>query len=238
MSKIRIAPRFILVGLLFALTGCTSFMQDHTPDEWLSLSVAGLASTDRYAFSGQTTVSTAEGWTFTPLNFNGKVVDHEQLAAKADDGSTLEWSPVELLQQIKKNDKQVSFSPISSGSTDTNSVILQINMNDATSSEIWKTRLTEEMNQLADNAPLSEGSLKQEWMKEWNQSRQELSDMLKKLKVTTQYELVIDRKTLVPRKLNEQSVFVYTKGNQQREEKRITNMSFDSFDGRASNTVQ
>lgn len=233
--RLTAACFFMLSGLLLALTGCTNLMTNHTPDEWLSLSVAGLASTDQYAFSGQTTVSTAEGWTFVPLKFNGKVVDHEQLAAKTDDGHTLEWSPVELLRQIKKDDKRVSFSPTSNGS---DSVILQINMNDTTASEMWKTRLTEEVNHLADNAPLMDGSYKQAWIKELDQSRRELSDMLKKLKVTTQYELVIDRKTLVPRKLNEQSVFTYTKGNQHREEKRITNVTFDSYNGAASNAVQ
>lgn len=233
MGNTRICICAALLVISTSLSGCSGM--NRTPEEWLSLSIAGLAGTDRYAFSGQTTVSTPDGWTAAPLTFKGEIVDHDQLTAQTEQGKQLEWSPVELLEQLKKADKEVTMSK---EAVDPATVKLQVHVADKSASELWKRQLTEELDSLSDNAPLEDSAYKKEWTKELNESRQALSTMLQTLKVQSQYEVVIDRKNLVPLQLNEHTTLMYDKDNVHKEEKRMTNVIFDSFDGTSSNTVK
>lgn len=221
----------LLAALWLTSAGCSN--ASHPPEEWLNLSIAGLAGTDQYAFSGQTTIYTAEGFASAPRTFQGHIEEHTKLHAKDDDGEKLEWSPIELLEKVKNADKKVSFNEAAS-TADT--VALHIVLNDEDANKLWKEQLQEEMNALAAKAPLEEGAYKKAWMKELAQSRKQLDRMLKSLQVQAQYDVLIDRDSLVPLKLAEHTVFHYSLSGQDKQEKRDTNVTFNSFDG--TGTVQ
>ncbi|MCM3626345.1 hypothetical protein M3194_03040 [Paenibacillus glycanilyticus] len=221
----------LLAVLPLTLAGCSN--ASHPPEEWLNLSIAGLAGTDQYAFSGQTTIYTAEGFATAPRTFKGHIEEHTRLHAQGDDGEELEWSPIELLQKVKNANKKVSFNEAAS-SADT--VALHVVLNDKDANKLWKEQLQQEMNKLAAKAPLEEGAYKTAWMKEFNDSRKQMDNMLKSLQVQSQYDVLIDRGSLVPLKLKEHTIFHYSLSGQDKQEKRDTNVSFDSFDG--TGTVQ
>lgn len=220
-----------LAALLLALAGCSN--ASRPPEEWLNLSIAGLAGTDQYAFSGQTTVSTAEGWSYAPLTFEGHIEEHTKLHAKNEDGEELQWSPIELLEKVKNADKQVSIDHAKS-TADT--VALHVQLNDQEANKLWKEQLQEEMNKLASNAPLEDGAYKNAWTKELNDSRKTMDKMLKNLQAKSQYDVLIDRNSLIPLKLTEHTTFQYSLSGVDKQEKRDTSVTFDSFDGRG--TVQ
>ncbi|GLX68369.1 hypothetical protein MU1_27140 [Paenibacillus glycanilyticus] len=190
------------------------------------MSIAGLAGTDQYAFSGQTTIYSAEGWAYAPRTFQGRIEEHTNLHAKGDDGKDLAWSPIELLNKVKSADKKVSFNKAAT-TADTVALLVQLNEEDA--NKLWKEQLQQEMNVLAAKAPLEDGAYKKAWTKEYNQSREQMEQMLKSLQVQSQYEVLIDRSSLVPLKLAEHTSFKYSLSGQKKQEKRDTSVTFGSF---------
>jgi hypothetical protein len=229
MKHTLITMLFAAVSL--ALAGCSN--ASRPPEEWLNLSIAGLAGTDQYAFSGQTTIYTAEGLANAPRTFQGHIEEHTKLHAQTENGEDLAWSPIELLEKVKHADKKVSFNEAASTAE---TVALHIQLNDKDANELWKQQLQEEMNALEAKAPLEDGAYKDAWMKEFNQSRKQMDNMLKTLQVQSQYDVLIDRDNLVPLKLAEHTVFHYALSGKSKQEKRDTNVSFNSFDG--TGTVQ
>ncbi|SFD61624.1 hypothetical protein SAMN05216378_0666 [Paenibacillus catalpae] len=221
----------LIAALPLTLAACSN--ASRPPEEWLNLSIAGLAGTDQYAFSGQTTIYTAEGFANAPRTFQGHIEEHTKLHAQNEDGEELSWSPIELLEKLKKADKKVSFNEAASTA---DLVALHVELNDKDANKLWKDQLQEEMNALESKAPLQEGAYKDAWMKEFNQSRKQMDNMLKSLQVKSQYDVLIDRGSLVPLKLAEHTIFHYSLSGKDKQEKRDTNVSFNSFDG--TGTVQ
>lgn len=216
----------LLAALALSLTGCSA--SGRQPEEWLNMSIAGLAGKDQYAFSGQTTIISAEGWAYAPRTFQGHIEEHTKLHAQNDDGEDLAWSPIEILNKVKNADKNVSFID---AATTADQVALHIELHDQDANKLWKDQLQEEMNALAAKEPLEEGAYKQAWLKEFNASRKQMDKMLKTLQVKAQYDVLIDRNSLVPTKLDEHSVFHYSLSGQDKQEKRDTSVTFTPFNG-------
>ncbi|WP_435163615.1 hypothetical protein [Paenibacillus glycanilyticus] len=223
----------LLAAFVLALTGCST--SSRPPEEWLNMSIAGLAGKDQYAFSGQTTIYSAEGWAYAPRTFQGHIEEHTKLHAQGDDGEDLEWSPIEVLNKVKNAHKKVDFVD---AATTANQVALHIELNDQDANKLWKEQLQDEMNALAAKEPLEEGQYKQAWLKEFNESRKQMDKMLKSLQVKAQYTVLIDRNSLVPTKLEEHSVLHYSLSGQDKQEKRDTSVTFSPFNGTGTGTVQ
>ncbi|MFF2093567.1 hypothetical protein [Paenibacillus sp. NPDC058174] len=231
------AIRASLIALvMLLLAGCAGLRGERSPEEWLSLSIAGLAATDNFAYKGQTTVSTAEGWSHEPRSFQGQVVGHETIKAKTDDGVT--WNPVDLLKEIQADHKHIEImqnaantsSPKGTGKT----VRLRVQADEAAASEKWKRKLTGELDKLESGAPIEQNEYRKAYLNELNKSRTQLSAMLQTLRVRSEYQIVIDASSLVPLSMEEQSVLTYIKDTKPKEEMRKTTMQFGSFDGKAA----
>ncbi|GGG89561.1 hypothetical protein [Paenibacillus radicis (ex Gao et al. 2016)] len=238
-ARITITAAVIRAGLIallmLLLAGCAGLRGDRSPEEWLSLSIAGLAATDNYAYKGQTVVATAEGWSHTPKTFQGKVVGHETIKAQADDGVT--WNPVELLKEIQTDHKQIEIvknaGPHTAAAKGAGKTVkLRVLTDEAAAREKWKQKLTGELDQLESGAPIEQTEYRKAYLNELNKSRAQLSSMLKTLQVHSEYQILIDASNLIPLSMEEQTVLTYIKDNKQKEEMRKTTMQFGSFDGR------
>ncbi|WP_042160070.1 hypothetical protein [Paenibacillus gorillae] len=224
-----------LITLLMLLTGCGGLKGDRSPEEWLSLSIAGLAATDNYVYKGQTTVSTAEGWSYTPKSFQGQVVGHETIKAQTEDGVT--WNPVELLKEIQADHKQIEIvqNAVNTGAAKGagKTVRLRVQTDEAAASEKWKLKLTGELDKLESGVPIEQTEYRKAYLNELNKSRGQLTAMLKTLQVRSEYQIVIDASSLIPLSMEEQTVLTYIKDAEEKAESRKTTMHFGSFDGRA-----
>ncbi|MFF2484160.1 hypothetical protein [Paenibacillus sp. NPDC058071] len=229
MRRIKLVAAAGVAAVIVFAVGCAG-MGKRSPEEWLSLSVSGLAATDQYAFKGKTVVS-AGGLTFTPRSFSGKVTDHNHIMAKTEDGKALEWSPAQWIEKINDSNKEVSIASNNDEGARSDTVKLRVRLDDASATAIWKKQLTEEMEAVAASVPIEANAHRDEWLKELERSKRELNAMLETLTVQSEFDVVIDKGKLVPLTLNEHSVFRYNKDKGQKEEKRDTAVEFDSFDG-------
>ncbi|MGG4141916.1 hypothetical protein ABEW34_02200 [Paenibacillus algorifonticola] len=233
MKTIKLAVLLALFTNMACLSGCMDMADKRTPEQWLSLSAAGLAATDKYSFSGTTSIIGADGWSYTPRRFSGEVVDHKQVksyAATAADQSE-SFAPAELLKEIQQATNKVS---IQTAATAEGHLVLHAAVDKEAAKKRWEKRLTAEMAALASQAPAKEGALRQEWLRTYEKSHQELKQMLSTLEVDGQYVLTIDRSKLVPLQLQEQTTFAYQKQGKRITEKRTTNISLSAFDGTPS----
>lgn len=215
------------------LSGCMDVADRRTPEQWLTLSAAGLAATDKYSFSGSTSIIGADGWSYTPQRFSGEVLNHEQIRSYAGTAADQSASrtPAELLKELQQSTNKVS---IQTETTAEGHLVLHAALDKGAAKKRWEKRLTAEMAALASRAPSAEGALRQEWLRTYEASHQELKQMLASLEVDGQYELTIDRSRLVPLKLEEQTTFAYQKQGKRIMEKRTTNISLSAFDGSTS----
>ncbi|SFE13764.1 hypothetical protein SAMN04487969_101255 [Paenibacillus algorifonticola] len=233
MRTIKRSALLALLACTAWLSGCMDVADKRTPEQWLSLSAAGLAATDTYSFSGSTSIIGADGWSYTPRRFSGEVVNHEQVksyAATAADQSESR-TPAELLKELQQSTNKVS---IQTAATAEGHIVLQAAVDKMAAKRRWEQRLTAEMAALASQAPAAEGELRQEWLRTYETSHQELQQMLSTLEVDGQYKLTIDRSRLVPLQLEEQTIFAYQKQGKRIMEKRTTNISLSAFDGSTS----
>lgn len=231
-SKLRLG---MAVVALTMLCSCGSMADRRTPEKWLSLAYSGLAAMDQYEFTGSLSVKAAGGAVMKPETFEGKVIDHKQLTVQTASQEPLHWNPVQLLETLNRENKNVV---IANGTVNADTVTLLITEDESVSKRRWENLLIQQVNQVTLNSPTEEGQYKEEWEHELTRSRNQLNEMLSSMQVMTNYELVIDKNRLLPLKMDEKTIFNYKHGKQLVSEERHAAVRFQSFDGSSSHTVQ
>ncbi|WP_308634514.1 hypothetical protein [Paenibacillus silvisoli] len=234
-------------GLLLTATGCGSAADNKTPEELLSLSVSGLSGVDKYAFSGDTGIGLTEISPIKAMTFQGTVENHNNVRVKANNPDSVASTihPLEFLRQVEASAQTTELLPAESGNR---TAVLRIKADEKKSKEMWTTKLRNEFSALEKKVPSasdhgmkskqSTGSgkssaLDKEWREELSRSKAQLEAMLDSLQVQSQYRLIIDRKKLLPLKLEEKTRLNYKADGQSRTETRVTKLAFMGLDGRA-----
>ncbi|MBW7457551.1 hypothetical protein K0U00_26255, partial [Paenibacillus sepulcri] len=72
----------------------------------------------------------------------------------------------------------------------------------------------------------TEASFQKEWQAEITRSGRLLEDMLSTLQVSSTYKLIVDKKRLLPLRLQEHTILRYKTQGEQRQESRISDITF------------
>lgn len=240
MKRVTHKLFFVMNCLVVFAAGCASPVDHKSPEELLSLSVAGLSGIDRYTFNGQTGIAAGESVDVKSTAFQGMVQNHNQIQVKSKETEALTGigNPLELLKQVQATAKQTELVSDQSGKWTS---VLAITSDEKAAAKVWKKNLKDQFEQISKKMPaasakgkamtvksrLIQHDLAQEWQEELKRSGAEFNHMLSTLQVKSSYTLVVDRKHLVPLKLAETSVLHYkTSDGEQHTETRKTNMAF------------
>ncbi|QAY65490.1 hypothetical protein [Paenibacillus protaetiae] len=218
----KVASAVVALAAVCCLASCGD--ANRNADEWLSLSISGLAGMDAFAYSGQTVTTLPSGISYSPRKFSGQVVDHRM--AKQSGEQESDAKPTNLLYAMQNMNKQVSFGKQPKDPSQV-SLIVKISPEDALN--IWKNDLTQQMEQISLNEPPADAPYKAAWDKELNRSKKALNEQLSTLKVNSEYEVIVDRDRMLPIMLHETSKAAYTKKGKTIEENRNTDITFSSF---------
>ena len=133
--------------------------------------------------------------------------------------------PLEFLKQVQASAKKTELMTEKSGKW---TAVLAITSDEKAAAEIWRNNLKEQFKQIAKKVPASaQDTLVREWKEELVRSGEEFNQMLSTLHVNSSYRLIVDRKRLVPVKLEENSVLHYqTLDGEHHTESRKTKMNF------------
>lgn len=198
------------------------------------MSISGLASIDQYEFSGETAVTLPNGVSGKPKAYRGKVIDHEKLIVQSEGESTSEVNPAKLLAWIQNSPKEVSLMK----SDQEGLVQLSIHMKgDAPAAKLTE-QLQSELTALAADAPKEGAAYRKAWEEEFHRSKQQLNEVLKTLRVKSDYKLYVDRNKMLPMQLEEYSMISYVSQGRSHQETRRSRIALESFNGRTSSPVQ
>lgn len=226
----------LLIALLL-MAGCAAPSDHKSPEELLSLSVAGLSGIDHYTFSGSTGIAMADGGMPEPMSFQGVVVDHHRIRMNAGGGrgagtkvSMAAQHPLKLLENIQAQAGTVALMASESGNR---TAVLQVELDQAAACRHWADRLRNEFNAVvnAGNSNVrkisarssdnnASAALEREWSKEVDRSRRKLDGMLRTLKVQSTYIVIIDRVKMLPIRLQEQTMLQYESAGEPFQESR------------------
>lgn len=232
---------FIACGCWALLAGCSQ-TDGRSPEELLSLSVSGLSGVDRYAFSGTTVIASGNAASGRSVAFQGTVTGHDQVALQGSEGKDA-GSAVKPLEYLSRIEDTAVRTELLEAESDEEKVMLRITADPDKSASVWADNLRADFAMLEKQVPGSasgataasngeragdpkkQEELRREWAAELKRSKQALDAMLATAKVTSTYKLAIDRQSLLPRSLEENTLFRYTVDGQNAEEKRITKLT-------------
>ncbi|MBM7563538.1 hypothetical protein [Paenibacillus sacheonensis] len=236
----------ILSGLLLLLVtaGC-SHGEGRSSNELLSLAVSGLSGVDRYAFSGDTRIGTGSQTSGTPVVFQGKVENHNQIAIQgiAPNAATTPFAPLDLLGEIEKTAVKTELVPEESNGEQT---VLRITADSERTAASWAERLRGELGMLEKKVPAktvvnlhsaqmrslaAQTALQEEWQAELARSKKQLESMLAGLRVQSTSKLVIDKNKLLPLSVDQQTTFRYKADGKPMTESRSMRLRFKRLDG-------
>ncbi|RIX49956.1 hypothetical protein D3P08_22055 [Paenibacillus nanensis] len=239
MRGIRHAVKLTLtMAGLAVMMGCTGAAPNRSPEEWLSLSYSGLAAMDQYSFAGSMQIGMGEGVMLRPKMFEGNVVNHHQLTIQSEHQDPLYWNPVEVLKALNQSYETVEMLPLNEGEASNKEIIaIRVKEKEAASKKRWSSALRREMEQLTGGIEQGNHPSMTKRMELLAQANKELDDMLSTLNVVTEYDITIDRQRMLPLKMEERTLFDYTRKNRPIRENRQTTVRFEAFDG-ASVPVQ
>jgi hypothetical protein len=234
-----LAVAFIAVSAAVAASGCTSPIEQRSPERILALTVSGLAAVERVGFNGTTSVELPGGLIESEYGFNGEVIGHAKLSVSTSKtAETKRLNPVAVLEQLQQGNRIIKLDPAASKGK---WVTLQIDLDQAKAGEEAASLYRSGFDQ-AVSAMLKEKKLlssnkgknseaERVMQKEIARSKAELEQMLGTLSVRTHYVLRIDKTRFLPQSLKETSVMTYKSQGRAREERRLTSFTFGSFDG-------
>ncbi|RJX41034.1 hypothetical protein D3P09_03190 [Paenibacillus pinisoli] len=228
---------FAALLLAAGLAGCSGAQSNRTPEEWLSLSYAGLAAMDQYAFSGSTSMGMAEGVMFKPQTFEGKVVNHHQLTIQSDKQDPLYWNPVEVLDALNRSHESVEI--VENGVRDengTDTLVLRAVEKRAAAKDRWTGMLKQELEKVTGEVIIESSGAGLKRKEAAEKAKQELDAMLRTLQVHTEYEITVDKQRMLPLKMEENTTFDYERNGRGMKENRHTSVRFQAFDGTAART--
>ena len=140
--------------------GCASPVDHKSPQELLSLSVAGLSGIDRYRFSGETGIETEDRVEVKPTAFQGTVENHNQVQVKSNEVGALTGiirNPLELLKQVQASAKKTELL---NGESGERTAVLAITSDEKSAAKMWRNNLKEQFMQIAnENACFGKGNL-------------------------------------------------------------------------------
>lgn len=221
------------------LSGC-AYGNNRSPKELLSLSVSGLSGVDRYAFSGDAGIGSGSQTVSNPVAFHGTVENHNLVKVQGSSLNALSSTvnPLELLNSIKATAVNTELVPEESNEEQT---VLHITTDPKKAAALWANRLRGEFGLLEKKVPANltakqqggqmhnaagPSALQEEWNGEIARSKRELEAMLSTMQVQSSCKLVIDRKKLLPRSLEERTIFRYQADGKPAEENRMTRLNF------------
>lgn len=233
MRGYRKAGKLTLAAAGFAiLMGCAGAAPNRTPEEWLSLSYSGLAAMDQYSFAGSMQIGMDEGVMFRPQMFEGKVVNHHQLTIQTDHQDPLYWNPVEVLKTLTDSYENVEIVQQATGQANANDTItIRAKEQESASKKRWESALRQGMEQLSVGIVHENGSKDPKREEILEQATFQLDQMLDTLNVETEFDITIDKKRMLPLKMEERTSFAYTRNNHSIKENRQTSVRFEAFDG-------
>lgn len=233
----KVKTLFAVLLLAFGLCGCSGTATNRTPEQWLSLSYSGLAAMDQYAFTGSISMGMEEGVMFKPQLFEGKVVNHQQLTIQSDKQDPLYWNPVDVLGSLNRSHESVEI--ISDGERNENDVetlvLRAVEKKDAAKNR-WTGVLVQELERVTGDVVIESGTLSAKRKQMADQAKQELDAMLHSLEVLTEYEIIINKKRMLPLKMEEKTTFIYERDGRQLKENRHTSIRFQAFESSAAQT--
>lgn len=230
----------ILLAVIATSSGCGAAAGRRTPEQWLSLSYSGLAAMDKYAFNGSMSIQVEGGSEVKPQSFEGKVVDHHQLTIQSNVKDSLYMNPVQVLEALNESHEQVVIVGETKKLFASNPTItLRITEKSADTKKRWKQIFEQQLEELNAALPAAHNAAyRAEWNAEMTRSREELTRILSTLQAGAQYDLVIDKKRLLPLKIDGITTFNYEKNGRPVAETRHTTVRLQDFDGAASEAVQ
>jgi hypothetical protein len=233
MRGFRNVVKLTLVVMVFAIImGCAGAAPKRTPEEWLSMSYSGLAAMDQYSFAGSMQIGMDEGVMFRPQMFEGKVVNHHQLTIQSDHQDPLYWNPVEVLKALNDSYETVEIvQPAEGKATGTETITIRAKEKENASKKRWSNVLRQGMEQLTGGVIQGNSSKDAKRKEILEQATLQLDDMLSTLNVETEYDITIDKKRMLPLKMEERTSFAYTRNNRSIKENRQTSVRFEAFDG-------
>ncbi|MFC5652143.1 hypothetical protein ACFPYJ_24105 [Paenibacillus solisilvae] len=239
-------PFFLVMScFIIFMAGCASPVDHKSPEELLSLSVAGLSGIDRYNFHGQTGISIGDRVEVKSASFQGIVENHNQIQVKSNEAGALNGigDPLKLLKQIQATARKTELVKNESGEW---TAVLAVTADDKAATEAWIHNLKGQFELIEKQVPAAAKAksigpdptsgtkqikLMKAWKEELQRSKAEFEQMLSTLHAKSVYKLIVDRKHLVPLKLEENSVLHYnTSDGEQHLESRMTKMSFQVGD--------
>ncbi|MFD0959351.1 hypothetical protein [Paenibacillus chungangensis] len=241
---IRITTAAVSLAFLFFASGCSAFGGKRTADQWLSLAYSGLAATDQYHFTGSLSMEVASGVMLEPHTFHGKVENHRNMTIQSDQaaGMTYDWEPLQIMKRLNESNPSVQFAPEREGHTQDNATVtLLVEEVPSDTKARWEQHLKGEMEQLAEKGGSAAGTMGEQqrlWEEEWERSWDELEGMLSSLQAKAEYLLVIDKRSMLPLKMEEVTTFSYEHHGKPTVESRHTSVRLDAFDGTYRQTVQ
>lgn len=222
------------------LSGC-AYGGSRSPKELLALSVSGLSGVDRYTFSGDAGIGSGSQTVSNPVAFHGTVEDHKVVKVKGSSMNALTSTvnPLELLNSIKAAAVKTELVPEESNDEQT---VLRVTTDPKHAAAKWATQLRGEFGLLEKKVPANltakqqggqmhnaagPSALHEEWNGEIARSKRELEAMLSTMQVQSSCKLVIDRKKMLPRSLEERTIFRYQADGKPAEENRMTRLNFN-----------
>ncbi|MCR2804890.1 hypothetical protein [Paenibacillus soyae] len=222
-----------VITCLILIAGCAEASPKYSPEEWLSLSYAGLAAMDQYSFAGSMRLGMDEGVLLKPRMFEGKVVNHHQLTIQSNQQDPLYWNPVQVLEALNESHETVELLPPQEpGAYSAEVVTIRVKEKEEESKKRWGSALSEELEHVANDPALAGSERNAVKRKELlERADAELRDMLSTLQVETEYDIVIDKRQMLPLKMEERTTFTYERDKRTRKENRHTTVRFEAFDG-------
>lgn len=231
--RFRKAVKLVIALTGFAaLMGCAGAAPNRTAEEWLSMSYSGLAAMDQYSFAGSMQIGMDEGVMFRPQMFEGKVVNHHQLTIQSDHQDPLYWNPVEVLKALNDSYETVEIVQQTEGeANNADTVTIRVREEETASKKRWSNSLRQGMEQLSGGIVQGSASSNMKRQSLLEQATRELDGMLETLNVETEFDITIEKQRMLPLKMEERTLFAYTRNNRPIKENRQTTVRFEAFDG-------
>ena len=234
----------LIAALLASVqAGCAGPEPDGSPEEVLSVASAGLEGVDRYTFRSRTFVRSGGIELHELESYEGEIAGHAVRAIRSLSGGAAREdgaveTPASRLAEIARREADIAFADASACC-----LTLRVTLKGEAAARDVRERLTERFERAAKRAesgPEAAGlvdagtaeQFRRAAAREAARFRAELARMLEGLEAETTVFVTIDRKTMLPLRLEETTALRYQAGGKMRTEERVTRTTLEGFDGR------
>jgi len=227
-----------LAALFFVwMAGCAAG-EDRSPAEMLSIVSAGLEGVDRYTFRSSTTVRSG-GIDLQELeSYEGEIAGHAVREIRSLSGgdslaADAAATPAARLAELARSGAEIRYA----AEAPDGCVTLHVRLPDDAAAREIRSRLTRRF-ELAAKKALSEPvagageDYRRTVADETARFRRELENLLSGLQAEATVLVTVDRKTMLPLKLEETVVIRYEAEGKPRTEEWVTRTTLDGFEGK------